>query len=64
MRLRDRFISRQDSIDSVNSYEIIEEYPHDKYLPSYLVYSIYHDVLFHVSKQVIADSEIKEEIEI
>ncbi len=38
MRLRKRFISRQVIIDAVESYEIIEPYPDDKYLPSFLVY--------------------------
>jgi len=32
----------------MNYYEIIEEYPKDKYLPSYLIYSKYQDKIFHV----------------
>ena len=32
----------------MNEYEIIEEYPKDKYLPSYLIYSKYQDKIFHV----------------
>jgi len=37
MRLERRHISRQEIYDAMNSYEIIESYPEDKYLPSYLV---------------------------
>jgi len=48
MRLKDRFIPREFIIDSVDSYEIIEEYPRDKYLPSYLIYSQYRNRVFHI----------------
>lgn len=37
MRLRERFVPRQVLVDSVDSYEIVEEYPEDRHLPSYLV---------------------------
>lgn len=37
MRLSGRFIRREAILDAVESYEIIESYPDDKYLPSYLV---------------------------
>lgn len=47
MRLRERFISRRMIIESVAGYEVIEEYPDDKYLPSYLVYARHGDVAFH-----------------
>ena len=33
---------------SVDSYEIIEEYPRDKYLPSYLVYAEYDGEPVHI----------------
>ncbi len=33
MRLKERSISRKAIIESVISYEIIEEYPDDKYFP-------------------------------
>jgi hypothetical protein len=36
IRLARRFIARQTIIDSVNTYEMVEAYPQDKYLPSYL----------------------------
>ena len=48
MRMKGRFIPRQIVLDSVQHYEIIEEYPGDKYLPSYLVFSRYRDKIFHV----------------
>lgn len=37
MRLVGRYLTRDEILDTVNSYEIIESYPEDKYLPSYLV---------------------------
>jgi hypothetical protein len=36
MRLRNRFIPRERILESVDTYEVIESYPGDKYLPSYL----------------------------
>jgi hypothetical protein len=39
MRLKGRFIPREAILASTESYEIIEEYPKDKYLPSCLVYA-------------------------
>jgi hypothetical protein len=47
MRMEGRFIPRQIILDSVVHYEIIKEYPTDKYLPSYLVFSRYKDRVFH-----------------
>ena len=48
MRMKGRFIPRQFILESVDNYEIIEEYPKDKYLPSYLVYSCYQKQVFHI----------------
>jgi hypothetical protein len=48
MRLRKRFIPREAILFSVDSYEIIEEYPQDKYLPSYLIYAVYEDLTIHI----------------
>jgi hypothetical protein len=48
MRMKGRFIHRQIILDSIQHYEIIEEYPDDKYFPSYLVLSKYQDKGFHV----------------
>lgn len=48
MRLQGRHIPREYVLNSVDNYEIIEEYPEDKYLPSYLVYSRFAGRPFHV----------------
>jgi len=48
MRLKGRFISRETILSSVESYEIIEEYPKDKYLPSYLVYAKDKGQVIHI----------------
>jgi hypothetical protein len=48
MRLPERFISRQATLDAVDTYEIIESYPEDKYLPNYLVYATGEHEVFHV----------------
>lgn len=48
MRMKGRFIPRHVIFDSVQNYEIIEEYPEDKYLPSYLVFTKYQDRVFHI----------------
>ncbi len=48
MRLKGRSIPRQAILESVVHFEIIEEYPQDKYLPSYLIYSRHLDFIFHV----------------
>ena len=37
MRLAGRYLSRDEILNAVDTYEIIEQYPEDKYLPSYLV---------------------------
>ena len=37
MRLKERLIPRKAILSSLDSYEIIEVYPEDKYLPSHLV---------------------------
>jgi hypothetical protein len=48
MRLKGRYIPRRMILESVESFEIIEAYPEDKYLPSYLVFSRHGDFTFHV----------------
>ena len=45
MRLATKSINRRVIIDSIHAYEIIETYPDDKYLPSYLVYTEYQGKL-------------------
>lgn len=57
MRVKDRFIPRQVILESVANYEIVEEYPRDKYFPSYLVYSHYRGDLFHVVFAVDVDGD-------
>ena len=48
MRLQQRAITRNSIISSVETYEIIEQYPEDKYLPSCLVYSQLAGNIFHI----------------
>jgi Domain of unknown function (DUF4258) len=48
MRLKGRFIPREFILSSVDAYEIIEEYPKDKYLPSYLIYTEHHGQIIHI----------------
>ncbi len=48
MRLRKRFIERTSILNAVDVFEIIESYPNDKYLPSYLVYGRADGMVFHV----------------
>lgn len=48
MRLRDRFIARRHIVESVGTYEIIESYPADKYLPSFLILAQHGGESFHV----------------
>lgn len=48
MRLEDRHIPRAAIVESLESFEVIESYPDDKYLPSYLVYTEYQGLAFHV----------------
>ena len=48
VQMGDRAIDRQTIINSVDVFEVIEEYPDDKYLPSYLVYSRFGSLVLHV----------------
>ena len=48
MRLQKRFISREMILEAVGSYKLIEAYPEDKYLPSYLVFARKGKTVFHV----------------
>ncbi len=48
MRLKERFISREAVLNSLETYEIIERYPDDKYLPSYLISAQHEGQALHV----------------
>jgi hypothetical protein len=48
MRLEKRYISRSSILDAVESYEPIEAYPNDKYLPSYLILAKSGQDAFHI----------------
>lgn len=48
MRLHGRYITRGEILDAVDRYEVIEAYPEDKYLPSYLVLAKQGVSAFHV----------------
>lgn len=48
MRMRDRFIAREHIFAAAASFEIIESYPSDKYMPSYLVYARGGERVFHI----------------
>jgi Domain of unknown function (DUF4258) len=48
MRLKGRFIPTEFILCSVEAYEIIEEYPKDKYLPSYLIHTEQHGQIIHI----------------
>ncbi len=48
MRLQGRYIAREAILDAVDTYELVESYPEDKYLPSYLVLGHYGGDAFHV----------------
>ena len=57
MRLGLRSIPRQMILDSADSFEIIEEYPGDKYLPSYLIRGVSGSRIFHIVIAVDAENE-------
>ena len=54
MRLAGRFLTRDEILNAVESYEIVESYPQDKYLPSYLVLGASS---FHVQFAVDVEGE-------
>lgn len=48
MRMAERFVPREIILASIDSYEIIEPYPDDKYLPSYLIRAEHEEIIFHI----------------
>ena len=56
MRLDLRKISRRKVLEAVDSYEIVESYPDDKYLPSYLLVVEYGGIKYHALFAVDVDN--------
>jgi len=48
MRLAGRFIPREAILAAVDTYQLVEAYPKDKYLPSYLILARRGPETFHV----------------
>ena len=48
MRLEKRFMTRDELLGAVDTYAIVEAYPDDKYLPSYLILADGFHILFAV----------------
>ena len=48
MRLTGRFISREAILAAVATYQLVEAYPDDKYLPTYLILARHGPQAFHV----------------
>ena len=55
MRLKQRGLSAETLVNGVVSLEILEAYPHDKYLPSYLLRGEFRGEVFHA--HVATDTE-------
>ena len=48
MRMREKHVSRTEVFEAIDSFEIIEAYPDDKYLPSYLIFANSRGQVFHI----------------
>ena len=48
MRLAGKFIPRETILAAMTTYELVEAYPDDKYLPSYLILARHGPDAFHV----------------
>lgn len=60
MRMDRRSIARRTILDAVESYAIIESYPDDKYLPSYLVWMTLDGEFIHALFAVdVADRTVR-----
>jgi hypothetical protein len=57
MRMQQRVLSREAVFSAVGSLEIIEAYPTDKYLPSYLLYARHGTQVFHIQVAVDIQGE-------
>lgn len=58
MRFGQRPLLRGLILSAVNSFEVIEEYPEDKYLPSYLIRAEHEELVFHahIATDVVEDN--------
>lgn len=57
MRLKGRFIPREAILASADSYEIVEQYLKNKYLPSYLLYAEYRGQVIHIQVATEVESD-------
>jgi hypothetical protein len=57
MRMKERFIPRSMILGAIDSYEIIEEYPDDRYMPSYLIRAENEDQVFHTHIEVDREND-------
>jgi len=55
--MKGRHIRRDSILNAVDGYKIIESYPDDKYLPSYLILAENETEVFHVLFAVDEESE-------
>jgi len=55
MRLQQRKLNAETLCEAVSTFEIVEAYPHDKYLPSFLIRAEARGLVFHA--HVAADVE-------
>lgn len=56
MRMHQRSIAREAILHSIASYTVIESYPDDKYLPSYLIYADYQGEPIHILFAIDTDT--------
>ena len=57
MRLQQRAVTAEMLSDAISTLEIIEAYPHDKYLPSFLVRGESSGSVFHAQIAVDLDGD-------
>ena len=57
MRLQRRSIARQAILNAVDTFEVIEAYPEDKYFPSYLMLAKDSGEVFHILFATDVDEE-------
>jgi hypothetical protein len=57
MRLEGRYIAREQILSAVDAFEVIEDYPDDKYLPSCLVWARAGNDIIHIHVAVDRESD-------